>query len=211
MTYIPFTRNNSDHSNDMGFQFEFFCDRCGNGFMSQFRPNKMGMIGEASRGLGSVFGGVFGRVGSGSWDLENMTRGKARDDAFNQAITELKPMFMQCQRCGTWVCKDVCFNYDAGLCANCAPKREGEIEAAKSNAFVSQIRDKAYATDMTEGVDIMQKRVVTCPRCNSATGGAKFCPSCGLNLAPQPSACPACQNPVQPGTHFCPNCGNRMM
>lgn len=210
MAYIQFTRNYTDHSTDMGFQFEFFCDRCGNGFMSQFRPNKIGMVGEAARGLGSVLGGVFGRASSGSYELDRMTRGKAHDDAFAQAITELKPLFMQCQRCGTWVCKDVCFNYEAGLCANCAPKREGEVEAAKSDAFRYQIQQKAMETDMVGSVDLSRKQVVTCPRCNAATGGAKFCPNCGLNLAPQPTNCPACQAPVAPGVKFCGNCGNRM-
>ncbi len=86
MAYIQFTRNYTDHSNDTGFQFEFFCDRCGNGFMSQFRPNKFGMISEASRGIGNVLGGVFGRASSGSYELANLTRGKAHDDAFAQAV-----------------------------------------------------------------------------------------------------------------------------
>ena len=31
-----FTRNHSDHSTEAGFQFEFFCDCCGNGFKSTF-------------------------------------------------------------------------------------------------------------------------------------------------------------------------------
>ena len=35
MALIQFTKNHSDHSTDKGYQFEFFCDRCGNGFMSE--------------------------------------------------------------------------------------------------------------------------------------------------------------------------------
>ncbi len=211
MAYIQFTRNYSDRSNDTGYQFEFFCDRCGNGFMSQFRPNRIGMMGEAARGLGGMLGGVFGRAASGSYELQNMTRGKGHDDAFAQAVTELKPLFMQCGRCGIWACKNTCWNYDAGMCANCAPKREGEIEAAKSEAFVYQIKEKAMGINMVGDVDLGRTQVVTCPRCNSATGGAKFCPNCGLNLTPQPTACPACHTEVQPGTRFCPNCGNKLM
>ena len=34
MSLIQFTRNHNDHSTDKGYQFEFFCDRCHNGFMS---------------------------------------------------------------------------------------------------------------------------------------------------------------------------------
>ena len=47
MALIRFTRNHTDHSTDKGFQFEFFCDRCGNGFEAgtRFCPecgNKIG-------------------------------------------------------------------------------------------------------------------------------------------------------------------------
>lgn len=211
MAHIPFTRNYTDHSTDLGFQFEFFCDRCGNGFMSQFRQNKLGVVGEAARGLGNIFGGVLGRAASGSYELDRLTRGKAHDDAFAQAIAELKPMFHQCQRCGTWVCQDVCFNYEVGMCANCAPKREGEVEAAKSDAFVQQVRQKAMETDFVADVNLHKKQVITCPRCNASTGGAKFCPNCGLNLVPQEQHCTECGNKLTPGTKFCGNCGTRVM
>jgi hypothetical protein len=42
MSLIQFTRNHTDHSTDKGFQFEFVCDRCGNGFMSEFRASAAG-------------------------------------------------------------------------------------------------------------------------------------------------------------------------
>ena len=37
MALIQFTKNHSDHSTDRGFQFEFFCDKCGNGYMTRFQ------------------------------------------------------------------------------------------------------------------------------------------------------------------------------
>jgi len=210
MPPIPFTRNYSDHSTDIGFQFEFFCDRCGNGFMSQFRANKLGAAGEIARGLGNVFGGVFGRVASGSDEMDRLTRGKARDDAFNAAVNELKPLFNQCQRCGIWICKEVCWNQEVGMCVNCAPKKEGEIEFAKSEAFVQQVREKAMATDFVSDVNLQQKRVVTCPSCGTNTGGAKFCPNCGYNLVPQEQFCTECGSKVPSGAKFCPSCGKKM-
>ena len=42
MALIQFTKNHSDHSTDKGYQFEFFCDRCGNGFMSEFKASVTG-------------------------------------------------------------------------------------------------------------------------------------------------------------------------
>src|SRR5512136_2231576 len=47
MGAIQFTRNHTDHSTDKGFQFEFFCDRCGNGFMSEFKSSVTGMAASA--------------------------------------------------------------------------------------------------------------------------------------------------------------------
>jgi hypothetical protein len=60
MALIQFTRNHHDHSTDKGFQFEFFCDRCGNGFMSEFQPSAMGLAASALRSAGTLFGGFPG-------------------------------------------------------------------------------------------------------------------------------------------------------
>ncbi len=36
---VEFSRNYTDHSTDQGFQFEFFCDRCQNGFRTRLNPS----------------------------------------------------------------------------------------------------------------------------------------------------------------------------
>lgn len=50
---IKFVRNYNDLSTDSGFQFEFFCDRCGTGYRSEFKAS-------ASSGLGKAMPGVSG-------------------------------------------------------------------------------------------------------------------------------------------------------
>ena len=47
MALIQFTRNHTDHLTDKGFQIEFFCDRCGNGFLSEFKASATGMAASA--------------------------------------------------------------------------------------------------------------------------------------------------------------------
>ena len=42
-SYTPFTSNYSDISNDLGYQFEFFCDKCGSGHRSTFETNSVGV------------------------------------------------------------------------------------------------------------------------------------------------------------------------
>ena len=60
MALIQFTKNHSDHSTDKGYQFEFFCDRCGNGFMTEFKASMGGMATSALRAPSDIFGGVLG-------------------------------------------------------------------------------------------------------------------------------------------------------
>jgi len=44
MALIQFTRNYCDLSTDAGFQFEFFCDRCGNGYQNEFQASTLGTV-----------------------------------------------------------------------------------------------------------------------------------------------------------------------
>lgn len=41
---IEFVRNYSDLSTNQGFQFEFYCDRCGSGFRTRFNPSVTGRV-----------------------------------------------------------------------------------------------------------------------------------------------------------------------
>jgi len=61
MALIQFTKNHTDHSTDKGYKFEFFCDRCGNGFMSEFKASAVGMAASALHAAGSFFGGILDR------------------------------------------------------------------------------------------------------------------------------------------------------
>ena len=50
MATIDFTGNMQDLSTDVGFQFKFYCEQCGSGYMSTFQRNDLGMAGELLRG-----------------------------------------------------------------------------------------------------------------------------------------------------------------
>jgi hypothetical protein len=131
MSLIQFTRNHTDHSTDKGYQFEFFCDRCHNGFMSGFAPSAMGLASSAARTLGSMFGGVTGQ--RGRIGLRDRTRGPGagHDKAFRAAIEEAKPNFRQCPKCTHWVCQATCWNAKRMLCFNCAPDVETELASRR--------------------------------------------------------------------------------
>ena len=81
-----FTKNYRDHSNDHGYQFEFFCDKCGNGFRSSFKTSTMGLAASVIKAAGALFGGSLYRAGWGADQLKDAFRGPAWDGAFNEAI-----------------------------------------------------------------------------------------------------------------------------
>jgi hypothetical protein len=107
MSLIEFTRNHTDHSTDKGYQFEYFCDRCGNGFMTEFKPSAMGMAGSALRAAGSLFGGILGSASNSAYEIERAVQGPAHDKAFRESVEEAKPNFRQCPKCTHWVARPV--------------------------------------------------------------------------------------------------------
>src|SRR3954464_13461103 len=124
MGMIQFVNNYDDLSTDKGYQFKFYCDKCGNGYMSRFQTSITGAGGGLLRAAGDLFGGVFSSAGNSAYEIQRAVGGKAHDAAFEAAVNEAKEYFHQCTRCGIWVCPDVCWNAKAGMCENCAPDYE---------------------------------------------------------------------------------------
>jgi RNA polymerase subunit RPABC4/transcription elongation factor Spt4 len=206
MAMIQFVQNYDDLSTDRGYQFKFYCDKCRNGHMSRFDPSVIGTAGSLLRAAGSIFGGVLGSAGHGAYEIQQAVGGKAHDTALETAVEEAKPNFTQCVRCGQWVCNEVCWNDERGLCTGCAPKTEVEIAAAQSEAQIEQIREKVRAKDQTKDLNLDRKAVARCPKCKAQTTGGKFCPECGATLAPK-GACGSCGALVPAKAKFCPECG----
>jgi hypothetical protein len=211
---IQFTRNYSDESTERGFQFEFFCDRCGTGYRTRFQPSAIGTVSGALDAANSLFGGIFGqaanlgeRVRSGGWE-------KAHDEAFIKAMEELKPDFLQCPRCLSWVCRSSCWNEDRGLCKNCSPDLGVEMAAAQSSRTVEEIW--AHSKMAEEDREMLKEESwragvrATCPECSAPLEkNVKFCPECGAKIK-QEQFCTECGAKSPAGSKFCPECGAKM-
>lgn len=197
---IQFVRNYDDLSTDKGFQFSFHCDKCGNGYMSRFQPNTLGIAGGLLNAAGSIFGGIFSEAGNATYQMQRAIGGKSHDDALEKAVQEGKTHFHQCTRCGQWVCPDVCWNGSVGLCESCAPDEKEELAAQQALAASQQIYQKTRETDYTNHIDFKQRAaVVTCTNCSAKLGPAdKFCPACGT---------PNAQSAQPVREKFCANCG----
>jgi hypothetical protein len=214
MSTQSFTRNYRDHSNDQGFQFEFFCDKCGNGFRSSFQTSALGVAASMLKAAGTLLGGGAWRAGWGADHVKDAFRGQAWDSAFQQAIEECKPKFHQCTRCGQWVCPEVCWNHARGLCETCAPNLGEQAVAIQAQVAVEQAWSKARETDQMRGLDVQSEVAavgVSCPKCQATLGPEiKFCSQCGtaVKMAAQgPRFCAGCGAQLVAGSHFCTQCG----
>lgn len=209
MSAIEFVQNYDDLSTDQGFQFRFHCDRCGNGFQSGFIANKLGVAGGFLRAAGGLFGGVLGSAGNSAYEIQRAVGGTAHDGALRQAVMEIKPLFNQCRRCGKWVCKEVCWNTEKGLCKECAPVLMEEVASAQSEAMKYQVHQMAMETDQTQGANVSVQASAACPHCGAAASGGKFCAECGQPFV-QKTHCSSCSAEIATGAKFCPECGTRV-
>jgi hypothetical protein len=209
MSLIEFVRNYQDRSTDLGYQFEFYCDKCGCGYMSPFETSVTGMAGGMLRAAGSFFGGVLGRAASSEYEIRRATQGVGRDQALKKAVQEAKQRFKKCSRCGKWVCPETCWNEAKGLCEECAPDLMEEAASAQAQAAKEQIIAKAKEVDQTHGLDVNPNIQVRCPQCNAQVQGGKFCPECGAPMAPK-TQCKKCGTEMKAGAKFCPECGEKL-
>jgi len=201
---IQFTRNYRDHSNEQGSQFEFFCDKCGSGRMSEFVPSKLGIAAGLFSAAGNLLGGRMGQMASAGSQVKDIFRGKARDAAFAKAVEAAKPFFKQCTRCGKWVCPAVCWNEARNLCEGCAPDLAEESAAAQAQAAREQVAAKARSVDQAAAVNMAAQQLAACPHCGARVQGGKFCASCGKPLTNK-LACAKCG--AEFSGKFCPECG----
>lgn len=210
---IEFTRNYSDLSTNKGFQFEFYCDRCGSGFRTRFKASVSGTITEVLDSAGSLFGGIFNSAANVGERMRSVTWEKAHDEAFTEAMKELKPDFIQCPRCSSWVCRKSCWNVKKGLCKECAPDMGVEMAAAQASRSVEEVWAHAAMSEEDKKLAAGNWREnirASCPECEAPLqSNAKFCPECGARLKAK-TECPSCGEKLTPGAKFCPECGQKL-
>jgi RNA polymerase subunit RPABC4/transcription elongation factor Spt4 len=206
MAMIKFTKNHNDLSTDTGFQFEFFCDRCGNGYQSHFEASATGMLSQGLNTAANILGGVFGGAAQIGQNVHSSAWHQQKDAAFARAIEEVKSNFVQCRRCGNWVCKEVCWNNDRGMCKDCAPDLEQEYSAIQTQAAIQDAQEKASMVDYVSADKFKATIAGACPHCGADVKGAKFCPECGKPIK-QSKFCKECGKPIEGKVKFCPECG----
>lgn len=188
MTLIAFTKNHEDLSTDKGYQFKFFCDKCGNGYMTTFDTSFIGTAGAFLRAAGDIFGGHLSGAGYGAYEVQRAVGGPQHDTAFQKAVEECKQHFCQCRSCGLWVCPEVCWNPQAGQCKECAPDFQQELVSAHAHAKVdaarSQLQNAAQKEDYVGGIDMSANAVYHAP--SPLQQGGALAPGATQYGPPQP-------------------------
>jgi hypothetical protein len=211
MEEIKFTRNHTDLSTDQGFQFEFFCDRCGTGYRNRFVPSALGKMSNVLGAASGLFGGLLSHAADLSERARSATWETAHDEAFEKAAEELRSAFVQCPRCSTWVCAKGCWNTQKGLCKECAPDLGVEMAAAQSSRTVEEIWAHSQVAEsdrkMLTETSWREGTRATCPECNAPLAEkVKFCPECGAKILGKPF-CAECGAELKTGAKFCAECG----
>jgi hypothetical protein len=220
MSLVPFTRNYEDNSTEAGFQFTFYCDLCNNGYKTNFIESKTYKKKGFLKGIGravNIGSSLLGNHNIG-WNIERGTDilserfegmspewHREHEDAFAIAQNEAKSHYTFCPKCRKWTCAD-CFNEQDGLCVDCAPRMSVEINAARAQKMVDDIKDKAANTQVFTGN--IDKRQTVCLKCGKQAGTGKFCNNCGANLSM--SYCPNCGEKNEQGAKFCSECGQKL-
>lgn len=221
MAMIEFVRNYTDRSTDRGYQFEFRCDHCGNGYMSSYEASLIGTAGGLLQAAGSIFGGFLGSAGNSSYEIQRAIGGPAHDRALQSAVAEVKQKFDRCRRCGEWVCKEICWNAQASQCTGCTPKYEQEMISMRTQAQITetrqQLQEKAAGVDYVSGIDMNPDAKVSLspgaaaqalpsPAPQTASGGWSKVPDAVVAPATGAAHCVACGGALT-GGKFCPECG----
>ena len=217
-----FTRNYNDLSTEAGFQFEFCCDCCGNGFKSTFvrsstygQKQKSERFGRLASTFGSLLGGHASELGwavergsdamGNRFDNQSPAWRKEYEQAFDAAQSEVRAEFRKCPACNKWVCAD-CWNEEDGLCTECAPREASYVAQARSRAMQRNIDEAAETATVWQGK--LETRTTVCPKCGKPAGNGKFCNNCGAPLGT--NRCPNCGAEVALGLKFCGECGSPM-
>ena len=178
MALLDHPKNVEDLSGEKGFQWKFHCDICSNGFDTTFVSSRSAAstrrLGFLGRGL-EIAGGMAGssalwgagQAADAAGQFRNMSAEwhKEHDNAFTQGVNEAKVHFKKCPKCKLYVCSED-WNDEAGLCTNDAPALVTELQAAKAQTRVEQMREHVKTQTLYDGD--MTERMTLCSTCGTS-------------------------------------------
>jgi len=169
-----------------GFQFEFYCEKCGESSRSAFTPYRKGQI----TGWLSRFAFLFydlNKASKATGAFADAGGGGAKAEALAEAMALAAPMYERCESCRKWIGRE-CWNSSTGRCHDCS-------------AQPGQAGGSAGYGASSGGGSV-------CPNCQTPSQGGRFCHECGFDMASTHKSCPACGVTLPRAARFCTDCGH---
>ena len=223
---IQFVQNYEDLSTDHGYQFKFHCDKCGNGFMTEFQTSAIGDGGvRAARGRQRLRRHLQRGRQLGVRDPARHRRQGARRGARAGRARRARSTFTSAPAAASGSARR-----SAGT-----PKRTCATAARRSSSRSSRARTRtrrptrraSSSTRRRRGTNLVgrhrdERRRPSCarpgaaaraPRTSARRAGSPWATAASARSA-APSGtrmgCSGCGAVVPQGTHFCAQCGTRV-
>lgn len=177
-------RDLSTSSSDVsaGFQFEFYCEACGETQRSAFQPYRKGQI----TGWLSRFAFMFSDLNKASratGAFADASASGAKAEALGEAVAAVASQYQHCSGCRKWVGRE-CWDARNDSCSACAGRAQADAPAATGQAGS------------------------VCPNCQVPSQGGRFCHECGFDMASTHKSCPGCGAMQLRQARFCTDCGH---
>jgi hypothetical protein len=197
MPQITNYRDISPPASDLraGFQFEFFCESCGDIWKTPFKPYRSGQAAGLFRRFSFVLGEFYkvgaitdmvAKIGRASGTSVEASGSKAKVEALGEALELARQRYDRCTGCQTMVC---------GNCYDESTRRCNKCDANAGQAAQYESASTAAAT-------------VVCPNCQTPSQGGRFCHECGFDMASTHKSCPGCGATMSRQARFCTDCGH---
>jgi hypothetical protein len=135
--------------------------------------------------LAPLLGGGRGPLMNSTSGLSGVGKRGARADALAAAMPHAARRYAVCSACRKEVCIE-CFDAHREQCLSC-------IETAGT-----------LATQRSDN----QTAGASCPNCQAAASGGRFCGECGFDMSSTHKSCPACGAMSLRQARFCTDCGH---
>src|SRR5450755_515927 len=178
-----------------GFQFEFFCESCGETWKTPFKPYRAGQAAGLFRRFGYLFNefyrisaltDVIYKFGRASGSTVEVTGSKAKVAALEEALALGTQRYDRCSNCHSMVCAN-CYDERTQLCNKCDVAEGRGPHGASASAAAS---------------------TTVCPNCKTPSQGGRFCHECGFDMASTHKSCPSCSATMPRQARFCTDCGH---
>ena len=182
-------RDLSTSSSDVsaGFQFEFYCDLCGESMRTAFTPYRKGQLTGWLGRFTFLFSDLY-KVNRASGAFADAGASSAKAEALEEARATVAQYYHACPTCHR-AAGNECWSADLQQCRDCAAK----ARSGSSGGYSQSAPGEAGSA---------------CPHCQTPSQGGRFCHECGFDMASTHKSCPSCGSTMSRQARFCTDCGH---